>query len=114
MNGAIAVLVVAERLQRQRLQAGFLFGEHRRYLPFGSAVDSGVGPAFFPVIQIGLGLFQALETLALQRRLFGMPDSGFDLNRPQTRNRRPDPARSPSRCGLATVPAGSFPDTTRK
>src|SRR5208283_5752090 len=79
MNGAIAVLVVAERLQRQRLQAGFLFGEHRRYLPFGGAVDAGVGPAFFPVVQIGLGLFQALETLAFQRRLFGMSNSGFDL-----------------------------------
>src|ERR1039457_4510438 len=33
MNDALTVLVVAERLQRQRLRVGLLFGEHRRYLP---------------------------------------------------------------------------------
>jgi hypothetical protein len=32
MHGAFAVLLIAERLERQRLQRGFLFGEHRRYL----------------------------------------------------------------------------------
>ena len=35
-------------------------------------------------------------------------------SRLQTRERRPDPARSPSHCGLATAQARSFPDTTRR
>src|ERR1035438_3358263 len=33
MNGALAILVVTERLQWQRLQVRLLFGEHRCYLP---------------------------------------------------------------------------------
>jgi hypothetical protein len=33
------ILVIAERLQRQRLQEGLLLGEHRRHLPLGAAVD---------------------------------------------------------------------------
>src|SRR5271163_4217064 len=79
MNGALAILVVAERLQWQRLQHRLLFGEHRRYLPLGPAVDARVGPTLFPVVQICLCLFQALELLALQRRLLRMPDAGFNL-----------------------------------
>ena len=79
MHRALAILVVAERLQRQRLQIGLLFGEHRRHLPLGPAVDALVGPALFPVVQIRLRLFQALELLALQRRLLRMAhaDSTF-------------------------------------
>ena len=61
MDRALSVLVIAERLQRQRLQVGLLFGEHRRHLPLGAAMDARVGPVLFPVIQICLRLFQALE-----------------------------------------------------
>ena len=42
-------------------------------------MDARVGPAFLRVIQVGLRLFQALEALALQRRLFGMANAGFDF-----------------------------------
>src|SRR6266567_1550426 len=79
VHRALAVLVVAERLQRQRLQKGLLFGEHRRYLPLGAAVDALVGPALFPVIQIRLRFFQALELLALQWRFLGMGYAGLNL-----------------------------------
>ena len=80
MHRALAILVVAERLQRQRLQKGLLFGEHRRHLPLGAAVDALVGPALFPVVQIRLRLFQALELLALQWRLLRMVDATFDFS----------------------------------
>src|SRR5271155_948033 len=80
MNRALAILVVAERLQRQRLQVGLLFGEHRRYLPLGPAVDARVGPALFPVVQIRLRLFQALELLALQRRHLRMVDAALNFS----------------------------------
>src|ERR1700691_4322809 len=80
MNRALAILVVAERLQRQRLQVGLLFGEHRRYLPLGPAVDARVGPAFFPVVQIRLRLFQALELLALQRRHLRIVDAALNFS----------------------------------
>jgi hypothetical protein len=66
MHSAFAVLVVAKRLQRQRLQQRLFLGEHRRHLPLGPAMDALVGPALFPVIEICLRLFQALELLALR------------------------------------------------
>jgi len=79
VHRALAILVVAERLQRQRLQKGLLFSEHRRHLPLGAAMDALVGPVLFPVIQVRLRLFKTLELLALQRRLLRMPtpDSTF-------------------------------------
>ena len=79
VNSAFAVLIEAERLQRQRLQMWLLFGEHSGHLPLRSAVDALVGPLFFPVVQVSLRLFQTLETLALQRRLLRMADAGFNL-----------------------------------
>jgi hypothetical protein len=63
MNRAPTVLVVAERFQWQRFQRGLLFSKHGRYLPFGSAMDTFVGPAFFPVIEISLRFGQTLEGL---------------------------------------------------
>ena len=44
MHRALAVLVIAERLERQRQQGGLLFGKHGRDLPLGGAVDARVGP----------------------------------------------------------------------
>ena len=80
MNRALAILVVAERLQRQRLQEGLLFGEHRGNLPLGPPMDALIGPALFPVVQIRLRFFQALELLALQRRLLRMADATLDFS----------------------------------
>ncbi len=60
---ALAVLqVVAERLDWQHLQKGLLFGEHRRHLPLGAAVDALIGPVLFPVIQVRLRFFKAFRT----------------------------------------------------
>src|SRR5579863_1811215 len=75
MDRSLSVLVIAERLQRQRLQQGLLFGEHRRHLPLGAAVDARVCPVLFPAIEICLGLFQALEALALQWCLLCMSNA---------------------------------------
>jgi len=54
MHHALAVLVVTKRFEGQRLEEGFFFGEHGRDLPFGGAVDAGIGAVGFPTIQIGL------------------------------------------------------------
>lgn len=80
MHRALAILVVAERLERQRLQEGLLFGEHRRYLPQGAAVDALIGPVFFPAIQIRLCFFKTLELLALQRRLLRVGYARFHFS----------------------------------
>ena len=75
MHRALAVLVVAERLHRQRQQRRPLFGEHGGDLPLGGAVDARVGPARFPVVQVGLGFLQAFEAQPFQRRLLRMADA---------------------------------------
>ena len=62
----VAKLIQAEWLQRQWQQRRLLFGEHGCYLALGGAVDARVGPLSFPVIEIGLRLFQALKAQALQ------------------------------------------------
>jgi hypothetical protein len=75
MNRPLSVLVIAERLQRQRLQQGHLFGEYGRQLPVGAAIDACVGPVLFPVIEIRLHFFQALEVLAFKWGLLCMSDT---------------------------------------
>ncbi len=80
MNRPLSILVIPERLQRQRLQEGLLFAEHGRHLPLGAAMDPRVGPVLFPVVQIHLRFFHALEALALQRRLLCVGDAGFDFS----------------------------------
>src|ERR1700683_2167661 len=80
MHGALAILVVTERLERKWLQEGLLFGEHRRHLAFGAAMDAFVGPVLFPVIEIRLRLFQALELLALQWCLLRMGHTRFHFS----------------------------------
>jgi hypothetical protein len=79
MDCPLAVLVVAKRFDRQGLQEGLFLGEHGCDLAFGGAVDAGVGPALFPVIEVGLGLFQALEALPLERSFLRVSDAGFDF-----------------------------------
>ena len=66
MHDAFAVLVIAKGFDRQWKQERFLFREHGGDLPFGGAVNAGVGPALFPAIQVGLGFFQTLEAQTLQ------------------------------------------------
>ena len=78
MNHPLSILVVAERLQGQGLQEGLLLGEHRRHLPLGAAMDALIGPTFFPVIEISLSIFQALEAFSLECSL-GMSDAGLDF-----------------------------------
>ena len=80
MHRALAVLVVAEGLDRQRQQSRLLLGEHDRDLPLGGAVDARVGPALFPVIQVGLGFLQAFEAQPFQRRFLGMADAALHLS----------------------------------
>ena len=80
MHRALAVLVIAEWLHRQRQQGRPLFGEHGRHLPFGGAVDARVGPALLPVVQIGLRLLQAFEAQSFQRRFLGMADASLHLS----------------------------------
>jgi len=79
MHGARPVLVVAKRLERQRSEVRLLLGEHGGDLALGGAVDTGVGPARVPAIEIGLRLLQAFEAQALERRGLGVADGGLDL-----------------------------------
>jgi hypothetical protein len=79
MYDALAVLVIAERLQRKWKQRRFLFGKHSGDLPLGGAVDARVGPAFFPAVEVGLGFLQALEAQAFQGCSLRMADAGFDF-----------------------------------
>jgi hypothetical protein len=79
MHRALAVLVVAERFDGQRQQGRFLLGEHDRDLTLGGAVDARVGPPRFPMVQVGLGFFEAFEAQTFQRRILGMTDAPFHL-----------------------------------
>ena len=79
MHHSFAVLVITERFHRQREQSWFFFREHGGHLPFGGAVDACIRPACFPAIQIGLRLFQILETLSFQRRSLGVANGGLHL-----------------------------------
>src|SRR5260370_24201046 len=54
VHGAIAELVITERLQEQRPQRRLLCGKHGRDLSLGGAVNPGIGPMSFPVIQANL------------------------------------------------------------
>ena len=70
VHGPDAVAVVAKRLERERPQRRAFLGKHRRDLPFGRAVDPGVGPAGFPAIEICLGADERLEAEALLSGVF--------------------------------------------
>src|SRR5207249_2995806 len=52
MHDAVAVLVIAEGFQWQCKQRRLFLGEHCRDLPFCGAVDAGIGPSQFPVIEV--------------------------------------------------------------
>ena len=79
VHGAAAVLVVAERLERQRSERRALFGEHGGDLALGRAVDAGIGPAPLPAVEIRLSDVEPLEAEAAQRRLLGVADGRLDL-----------------------------------
>src|SRR4030095_15845620 len=79
VHSAFAILVIAERFDGQRQQGGPLLGEHGGDLTLGGAMDARVGPARFPMIQVGLCLLRAFETHALQRCLLRMAHAALDL-----------------------------------
>src|SRR5947208_2888178 len=79
VDGAGAERVVAEGGRRERLEMRSLVGKHRGDLPLGGAVDARVGPAGIPVIEVGLGVLEALEAQALERRALGVPDPRLDF-----------------------------------
>src|ERR1035437_6895510 len=59
VHRAFTVLVIAEGLDGQWQQGRPLFGEHGSDLPLGGAMDARVGPARFPMVQVGLRLFRS-------------------------------------------------------
>jgi hypothetical protein len=75
MYRTVAVTVVAEGLERQRKQRRPLFSEHRCDLAFGCAMNTRIGPALFPVVQISLRFLQAFKTLSLQWSFLSMADT---------------------------------------
>jgi len=79
MDRAASKLAIAKRLQRQRPQGGPLLGKHRGDLALGGAVDTGVGPAGVPAIEIPPGLVERLEAQALERRALRVADRRLDL-----------------------------------
>ena len=54
MHEALAMLVVTKRFQGERLEERFFFRKHGRDLPFGGAVDAGIGAIRLLTIEIGL------------------------------------------------------------
>ena len=79
MHRAHPEAVIAKGLDRQRLERGPLLGKHGSDLALGRAVDAGVRPVRLPAIEIRLRLLQALEALAVERRLLRVADARFDL-----------------------------------
>ena len=79
MHDPLAMLVIAKRFQGQRQQGRFFFGKHGGDLPFGGAVNAGIGTAGLPTIQIGLGLFQTLKAFSFEWFFWAWPtpDSTF-------------------------------------
>src|SRR5207253_11346989 len=61
MHGARAVVVVAKGLERQRSELRLFLGEHGGDLTLGGAVDTGIGPARLPAVEIRLRLFERSE-----------------------------------------------------
>jgi hypothetical protein len=64
-------------MRRQRQKEGQFLGPHHRHLPFHRAVDSRVGPSFFPVVEISLRRLHRFEAQAFERSLLCVPDAGF-------------------------------------
>ena len=42
-------------------------------------MDARIGPVRFPVVQVGLRLFQTFKTKSFQRSILGMADAPFHL-----------------------------------
>ena len=64
------------------LDLGVALGKHRGDLTLGGAVDGRVGPAGIPAIEVGLGVLEALEAQALERRALGVADPRLDFSLP--------------------------------
>ena len=79
MDGALAKLVIAKRLDGQRPERRPFLGKHHRDLALRGAMDARVGPVRVPAIEIGLRRLDRVEALAVQRRLLGVADADFDF-----------------------------------
>ena len=79
VHRARAKAVVAKRLDRQRAEGGPLIGKHRSDLALRRPMNARVGPARFPVIEIGLRRLERLEAESLERRLLRVPDARLDF-----------------------------------
>ena len=79
VHGAVAVLVVAKRFERQRAERLAFFSKHGGDLALGRSVDARIGPAPLPAVQIRLGFVEALEAQAAQWRFLRVADAGLDL-----------------------------------
>src|SRR2546427_8513442 len=82
MHGAGAVVVVAKGLERQRSEMRLYRGERGGDLTLGGAVDTGIGPARLPAVEIRLRLFETLEAQPLERRALGVADRRLDFPLP--------------------------------
>jgi hypothetical protein len=56
------------------------FGKHGGDLPFGGAVNARIGTTGFPMVQIGLRFFQALEAFSLERCVLGVSDTALNFS----------------------------------
>src|SRR2546426_5279011 len=74
MDSSFAELVIAERFDRQWKQRRFFLGEHRRNLSLRCAMDARVGPAQFPLIEIGLSGIQRFKAQSFERCFLSMSD----------------------------------------
>src|SRR6516165_1127042 len=79
VDNAFAVLVITKRFNRQRQQIRFFFREHSRHLSLRRTMDACIGPLGFPLVQVGLSLFQTFESLSFQGCLLRMGNSRFDF-----------------------------------
>ena len=82
MHRALAKLVVAKRLDRQRTEGGAFFGKHDRDLALRGAMDARIRPVRLPAIEIGLRGLDRLEAWALKWGLLGAADAGFHFALP--------------------------------
>ena len=79
VDRADAEAVIAKGLEGERLQRGLLLDKHRSDLALRRAVDTRIGPARVPVIEIGLAFLDRLEAHPLQWRFLRVADARFDF-----------------------------------
>jgi hypothetical protein len=74
-----AIQMNCERIPEARATGKAFLQQHGRYLALRRAVNACVGPAFFPLIQVGLRFFDAFEALPFEWSLLRVTDTAFTL-----------------------------------